>query len=305
MIEIVNFGGWPNCVRLSNSEAELIITTDVGPRIIRFGMINGPNLLHVSEADLGRTGGQEWHIYGGHRLWHAPEVMPRTYFPDNFPVRHLIEDNVLKLVQCVEATTGIVKEMDIALDQETNYVRITHRLVNTTQWTIETAAWAITAHAAGSLAILPQEPYVDPELDLLPARPIVLWKYTQMTDKRWTWGSEYILLENDPGYTSEQKIGILNKQGWNAVILGSSLMIKKFAFNQDAVYPDFGSNNEAYVNGNLLETESLGPLTGIKPGESVSHSEEWFLLPFDNTQIIDSEESVRKFVRPLIDRVIG
>jgi hypothetical protein len=305
MIEIVNFGGWPNCVRLSNSEAELIITTDVGPRIIRFGMVNGPNLLHVSEAELGRTGGQEWHIYGGHRLWHAPEVMPRTYFPDNFPVRHFIEDNVLKIVQCVEATTGIVKEMDIALDHETNHVRITHRLINTTQWTIETAAWAITAHAAGSLAILPQEPYVDPELDLLPARPIVLWKYTRMTDKRWTWGSEYILLKNDPGYTSEQKIGILNKQGWNAVILGSSLMIKKFAFDPDAVYPDFGSNNEAYVNGNLLETESLGPLTAIKPGESVSHSEEWFLLPFDNTQIINSEESVRKYVRPLIDRVIG
>jgi hypothetical protein len=305
MIEIVNFGGWPNCVRLANREVELIITTDVGPRIIRFGKIGGPNLFYVSEHDKGLTGGQDWRIYGGHRLWHAPEVMPRTYFPDNFPVEYFWDGKILKVVQQTESTTGIIKEIEISLDKETNQVKITHRLINTTQWTIETAPWAITAHAAGSLAILPQEPYIEPELDLLPARPIVLWKYTRMTDKRWTWGSEYILLKNDPEYTSEQKIGILNKQGWNAIILGSSLMIKRFAFNPDVVYPDFGSNNEAYVNGNLLETESLGPLSGIKPGESVSHSEEWFLLHFDNTQIIDSEESVRKYVRPLIDRVIG
>ena len=31
--------------------------------------------------EKGKTGGSEWHIYGGHRLWHAPEVMPRTYYP--------------------------------------------------------------------------------------------------------------------------------------------------------------------------------------------------------------------------------
>ena len=35
--EKVSYGGWPNCVRLNNGKVELIITTDVGPRVIRFG----------------------------------------------------------------------------------------------------------------------------------------------------------------------------------------------------------------------------------------------------------------------------
>ncbi len=86
--------------------------------------------------------------------------------------------NTLKLIQPVESTTGIIKEMDITLDPERNHVNIVHRLRNSNLWTIETSAWAITAHAAGSMAILPQEPYIDPEEDLLPARPVVLWNYT-------------------------------------------------------------------------------------------------------------------------------
>jgi hypothetical protein len=46
MIETVDFGGWPNCIRLSNGEIEVIATTDVGPRIIRVGFVGGQNLLH-------------------------------------------------------------------------------------------------------------------------------------------------------------------------------------------------------------------------------------------------------------------
>jgi hypothetical protein len=85
MMEKVNFEGWPNCIRLINNNIELIVTTDVGPRIIRCGFINKKNLLYVSDLEKGKTGGSQWHIYGGHRLWNAPEVMPRTYFPDNNP----------------------------------------------------------------------------------------------------------------------------------------------------------------------------------------------------------------------------
>jgi len=77
MMEIVYFEGWPNCIRMSNREIELIITTDVGPRIIRCGYINGQNLLYIAGTEKGTTGGSEWHIYGGHRLWHAPEVIKK------------------------------------------------------------------------------------------------------------------------------------------------------------------------------------------------------------------------------------
>ncbi len=59
-MEKVKYGGWDNCVRLSNGEIELIVTTDVGPRVIRCGFIKGQNLFHEFPADLGKKGGDEW-----------------------------------------------------------------------------------------------------------------------------------------------------------------------------------------------------------------------------------------------------
>jgi hypothetical protein len=301
MMEIVNFGGWPNSIRLYNKEIELLITTDVGPRIIRCGYINQQNLLYVSEAEKGLTGGSDWHIYGGHRLWHAPEVMPRTYYPDNFPVGYSWNGTTLKLIQPVEETTGITKEIEITLDNDKNHVHIIHRLINKNLWAIETSPWAITAHPGGSRAILPQEPYVDPADNLLPARPIVLWNYTQMNDRRWTWGNKYIQIQHDSLITSEQKIGIMNKQGWSACLLADTLMIKRFDFKADAIYPDYGSNNEVYVNGQLLEIESLGPLSLILPGKSVEHNEDWYISTVGNKHDIDSESSVDDYILPVIN----
>ena len=43
--EKYSYGGWKNCIRLSNGIIELVATTDVGPRIIRFAGLNGENLF--------------------------------------------------------------------------------------------------------------------------------------------------------------------------------------------------------------------------------------------------------------------
>lgn len=300
-MEKVNFEGWPNCIRLFNREIDLVVTTDVGPRIIRCGYINKPNLLFVSNTDKGKTGGNQWRIYGGHRLWHAPEVMPRTYFPDNNPVDYEWNGKTLKLIQSVESTTGIIKEIEITLDSESNNVNILHRLINKNPWTIETAPWAITAHAPGGTAILPQEPYVDPEKNLLPARPVVLWNYTRMNDPRWIWGDKYIRMKHDINLISEQKIGILNKQGWSAYINNCTLLIKKFDFDIKASYPDYECNNEAYVNGDLLEIESLGPLSEIAPGCNVEHSEHWLIANLKERLNVDDETSVDASLLPLVE----
>ena len=53
------------------------------PRIVRFAPAGKPNMF----ADLGKspipTPYGDFYFRGGHRLWHSPEAMPRTYIPDN------------------------------------------------------------------------------------------------------------------------------------------------------------------------------------------------------------------------------
>jgi len=299
-MEKIEFGGWTNCIRLSNGTIELIITTDIGPRIIRCGFINKKNLFYVSEEDKGKTGGSAWRIYGGHRLWHAPEVMPRSYFPDNNRVDYSWNGKTLFLRQETESTTGILKEIEITLDPHNNHISVMHRLINKNLWAIEAAPWAITAHAAGGTAILPQEPYIDPAACLLPARPIVLWHYTQMKDPRWLWGNRYIRIKQDSTLKTEQKIGTLNKQEWMAYNIDKYLMIKYFDYDPHAHYTDYGCNNEVYVNEHLLETETLGPMHKIQPEHATEHTEHWLLHELDDPLETRSESVLDKVLQPVV-----
>ncbi len=114
--EKTEYAGWKNCLRLSNGTVELVVTLDVGPRVIRFGFVDGQNLFKEFEEQVGKTGGDEWHSYGGHRLWHAPEVEPRTYFPDNRPVAYDWDGTTLTLTPPEEESNRLQLAMEITLD---------------------------------------------------------------------------------------------------------------------------------------------------------------------------------------------
>ena len=86
MLERLPYRGWPNAYRLSNRVVELIVTADVGPRILFYGFCGRENMLHEVNDDAGKVGGSQFRLYGGHRLWVSPEV-ERTYYPDNLPVQ--------------------------------------------------------------------------------------------------------------------------------------------------------------------------------------------------------------------------
>ena len=45
--------------------------------------------------------------YGGHRLWHAPQMPARTHLPDNGPVLVTPITGGVEVVQPVEPPTGI------------------------------------------------------------------------------------------------------------------------------------------------------------------------------------------------------
>lgn len=297
MQEKVNYGGWPNCVRLTNGQVEMIVTTDVGPRIIRLGFAGGQNLFNETKAEMGKTGGSEWRGYGGHRLWHAPEAIPRTYFPDNTPVGHTWDGKTLKLTQSIETTTGIVKEMEVTLDPNENHVTVMHRLINKNQWDVELAPWCLTVMAAGGRAIFPQEPFRSHDEYLLPVRSMVMWGYTDMKDPRWTWGAKYIQLRQDTRAKTAQKVGLMNTLGWAAYTLNGELFLKRFGYDPKVTYPDYGCNTETYTDPNILEVETLGALARIPPDGRAEHVEHWFLY---RVQVGDSEASIEERLAPLV-----
>ena len=82
MIEKISYRGWPNAYRLSNGIVELTVLADVGPRVISYKFIGDENQFYEIDDQAGLTGGAQFRLYGGHRLWVSPEG-PSTYYPDN------------------------------------------------------------------------------------------------------------------------------------------------------------------------------------------------------------------------------
>lgn len=277
-VETVEYKGWQRNLKLSNGTAELIITLDVGPRVIRYGYVGGANVFKEFADQIGKSGEKEWMIRGGHRLWHAPEDLKRTYDLDNAPVEwKQLKDGSVRVTQKVEPLTGVQKEMDFTLDAEGAGVKVVHRLRNTNLWDVELSPWALTVMAPGGVEIIPLPPKTPHPQGLSPNQQMVIWPYTDLGDKRWTWGARYITLKQD-ARKGPTKIGLAHRLKWVAYLNGGVMFVKQFGYTEGRRYPDNGCNFETFTNQEFLEVESLGPLQRIAPGKSVEHGEQWWLL---------------------------
>lgn len=296
-MEMVSYMGFPGHVRLANERAELLVSTDYGPRIIRYALAGGENVfgeIPPSEQARSTPFGDDWHIYGGHRLWHAPEDPVRTYWPDNRPVKVERQGASVAVTQAVEGNTGLEKSMHVTLDPTSAAVTVVHRITNRGAFDVELAVWALTVMAKGGLGIFPNAPFVPFPEGLLPARPIVLWPYTKLNDPRWTFGDRCFRLRQDPSRPDPQKIGLHNGEGWIAYAWRGLVFLKTYC-PASGPHADFGCNTETFTDDRILELETLSPLVRIPPGGAAEHTERWSLF---RAEIGDDEASIADALSP-------
>jgi hypothetical protein len=271
---MTHFAGY-DCVGLENEALGLWVTRSVGPRIIGLALPGGDNLLaELPGETLECPGAGAFHLYGGHRLWYAPEDPLRTYLPDDALVTIADMTDGVLVTQPVEAQTGIQKSLTISLPGRDARVVIDHTIHNRGQQPVELAPWAITQLKPGGVAILPQPTEPSDEYGLLPNRHIVLWPYTSISSPHITWGDRYVFVEATM-QSGALKIGFPNPVGWMGYALMDTFFVKHTAYRPGAAYFDRGSSSECYCNPRFLELETLGPRTALAPGESVTHRETW------------------------------
>jgi hypothetical protein len=276
-MEKVSYLGFDNCYRITNQRFELIVSTDFGPRIVRYGKVGGPNVLGEFPGNQATTELGTWRPIAGHRLWAAPEAMPFSYAPDNEPVEARIEGNLaIRLIQSTDGA-GLEKQMSVSLDTSTSSVEVSHRIINRRAAPLELAPWALTIFRGGT-AIVPLEPFRAHGDAFLPSQPLVLWPFTDLGDPRILLGGQQFRVVCNTALESPQKLGVANLQGWAAYHHGSQLFVKFTSYIPGARYPDFGASTEVYVEGEYMEIESLAPLVELAPGAGTQHMERWKLI---------------------------
>ncbi len=263
---------------LDNGFIHLEALTSAGPRITHLSLSNGKNLfVELPVKAMLNTAYGEYHVIGGHRLWHSPEALLRTYIPDNDGLTSEELPDGLRLDGPTEPGTGIAKTIEISLASGRAAATLTHTLRNNGLWSVELAPWALSMFRLNGTLILPQPRENAEPQGLVNNRILALWPYTRINDPRLVLRDDFILVRA----TSSQpalKIGYYNPHGWLAYWLDGVLFRKTFDLHPGQQYPDGGCNTETYCADQFIELETLGPLTRLAPGSTVTLTETWELF---------------------------
>jgi hypothetical protein len=264
------------CAWLSNGRVRLAVSTGRGPRVLFWGWEGGLNLFAELPDFAVDSPAGPFHFLGGHRLWHGPETLADTYWPDDAPVQVRTTEQGAVFTPAPDGL-GIVKEVEFALAAGRPEVTVTHRLVRTggVGKPVRRGAWALSMCRLGGVVLLPQpQDPADPD-GLLPNRRLVFWPYADLADPRLILGNRAVRIDARPGPAF--KIGYFNRDGWLAYWLDGTLFTKSFEAGPGTDYADLGCNAECYINDEFVEIETLGPLVRLGPGEAATHVETWRL----------------------------
>lgn len=266
-LDVVPFEGH-ECVRLSDGDASVHVTTSTGPRIL--GLTGGgDNLLAVlPDGAIEVPGGGTFRMIGGHRLWAAPEVPELTYLPDDKPCSVTEVDGGV----CVTGApddSGLVRSLEVT--RVDGGWAIDHLLSIDSGDARTLAPWGITQFRLGGEVELSGPP---PDSGFQADRAVVLWPYTDPGDGRVSFEPGGVRIRAVPG-GDRLKLGLAPGDGHIRYRIDGEVFEKSVAIQRGMPYPDLGAVTQVYLCDDFVELETLGPLTELRPDAEVHHRELW------------------------------
>ena len=263
---------WGDVLWLTNGEIEIGVALEFGIRIVHLSLKDMENLYYVQPNDLSDnfTSG-DWRVYGGHRLWMAPESQ-ESYCPDNNPVHYEIGEDAITITQSVDPWLHIEKKIAITF-LEDGGVQLTHTIVNCSDKPITCASWGVNTLDGGGVATI----NFTGERGFNPKRVVSLWGLTNLHDPRIRFESDSVTATHMADVPEYFKIGLYVNPG-KAVLKNKGQQLT-ITFDAEPMerYMDGGCNFELYLCKQFMELETLGLQTEMGPGENATHRETWHL----------------------------
>lgn len=302
--EIESFKNYGKVLSISNGVIEAYVTVDRGPRIIRFGFVDGQNIMcsnrecfpPKTDNEFTEYFGENkgWENLGGHRIWLSPESYPETYYPDNDPVKYELTENGAVFTPAPETENGVQKQLEVKMDKDDANMQVVMRVTNIGAAPKEFAIWGLSVSAPGGTLIVPMN---DNDTGLLSNRIVSVWPYTDMSDSRIYWGKRYVTVKQAVA-EEPVKLGFDLNCGTVYYCLGDDVFRKSYDTKhlQGAVYPDGGCSFETYTNSDMIEVESLGELKSVAVGETCEHTECWSLMKTARAVDFRDDASIEEFL---------
>ena len=275
-IKKINYAGWNDCVYLSNGVFEAVVSTQVGPRILRYSRVGGPNLFYLDEYAAGMTEELKvWRLYGGHTFDFYIDDK-KILQPENAPVNVRLEASSMIFDEVKVGDTGISKQVSIRMCRRGG-LEIKETLKNISDTPITVTACATTNLTPGGVAALP-----------VTSKDAVCTSPKQADFRRTTFGNELCLISQDRTKQEEFELDFVVNDRWCSY------------FNDGCVFIITTPPEENYQTKNVgfaatpvraaLSTYSK-PIT-LAPGESHTHTEVFNI--FIETPMPETEDDAVK-----------
>lgn len=284
------FAGFTDCYQLTEGDKELIVVAEVGPRILSASVGKSGNILFVDEERTIKLESENWYIYGGHRLWISPETVA-CYKSDNAPCEVSTTDDGIEFSTKNEKN-GITNVVAIRT-KNGNFI-VTHTLRNSGEFLYQGAIWALTCVRPEGTVFIPWG-----SGGAWDTKKIIYWNSwadhgSDVQSGQYVPTKDLFLIKPTG---EEGKVGTGGEEGFIGVTTDKYTFIKSFDRIPTNTYPDDNCAIEAYTCEHFIELETLSPMTILRPGSHLTHTETWTLTE----KQVDPEdgEAVRALLRGL------
>jgi len=277
-IKLIDYAGWKNCILLSNGIFEAVISTEIGPRILRYAEVGGANVLYLDEFTAGQTEAPVWRAYGGRRFdYHLNGELVLTV--ENSPVKYELGDDRVTFYLPNDEKTDISKEIMIRMCRRGG-LEIKQTLINNGTEIVNISAASATRLQPGGLAVTPWAKG---------DKVISLFKGQEVDNRRIKEGKELLFIQQDEVSKEEFEFGLLPSEQWCAYFNhGNMFIITCPVVEGDIKYVD---QVNVAVRGlrNKFEIETRSPIYTLAAGERLTHTEVYNIFTRNYTPKIEEE----------------
>ena len=285
---MIDYSGYAGCLALENGETRVVLGHHAGGRVLEYAL-QGENALYLDQTHAGWTytpGEQPIHITAG-RCDIGPEhVIPRhptlwmgEWTAETIGPRHA------QLTSQDDRPTGVRLTRDFALSPSGTHLAFTQTQRNVSDQVTEWCHWSRTFALHGGIGVVPLTKHPMSRFPrgyvmYGPGQGIVFRPEDPNIVRESLDGEDYLIIRGVP---QNPKLGFDSYAAWFAYLEPTGVaFVKRFPCFPDRVYNEVAAITSCiyYPREKFVELEPIGPRETLRPGESASYTEDWFLVPF-------------------------
>ncbi len=276
---VVKFHAYAQAIELKLGKTRAILSPQAGGRVLEFS-VDGTDAMYLEEAEKNWQPGKPGAISAG-RFDFGPEltVIPHPKAWGGEWTAEITKTNSAKLTSPLE-DGGIQLVREFRLVPHDKFVGLSCKqtMTNVSKETREVCHWGRSFSPGGGVCVIPlgDRPSRFPSKYAMYEDSAII--NVKATDDRIRERDGFLEILSPP---RKPKLGFDTYAGWLGYVLpNDTLFVKRFPTYPDRVYNEAAGLTLSvwYPTGPRIELEPIGPRERLKPGESASFTEDWWLL---------------------------